>query len=82
MKRMRRRGCGAARDVECQVAHATGALQRGLNMQLSAEIFNLLNDGTYEVYNPDSENGFQVNGIDQARTEFGRQWQLGMRLSF
>ena len=57
-------------------------LGRGLNMQLSAEIFNLLNDGSYEVYNPNLETGFQINGIDNARFEFGRRWQLGMRLSF
>ena len=57
-------------------------LGRGLNMQVSAEIFNVFNDGTYFVYNDDAEAGFQINGVDGARLEFGRQWQLGMRLSF
>lgn len=51
-------------------------LGRGLNMQLSAEIFNLLNDGTYFI------DGFQVNGNNQAFRNFGRQWQLGMKLAF
>ena len=55
---------------------------RGVNMQLSAEVFNLLNDGTYMVYNPDYEAGFQINGINNARREFGRRWQLGLKLAF
>jgi hypothetical protein len=57
-------------------------LGRGMNMQVSAEVFNLLNDGTYKIYNNDIETGFQVNGVNTAFNEFGRQWQLGMRLSF
>ena len=57
-------------------------LAQRLNMQLSVEVFNLLNDGTYEVYNPDFETGFQINGVNNARREFGRRWQLGMKLAF
>jgi hypothetical protein len=55
---------------------------RGMNLQLSAEVFNLFNDGKYEVYNPDFEQGFQINGVNNARYEFGRRWQLGMKLAF
>jgi hypothetical protein len=41
------------------------ALSRGLNLQLSAEVFNLLNDGTYQIYNPVFERGQQINGINR-----------------
>jgi hypothetical protein len=57
-------------------------LGRGLNMQLSAEIFNALNDGTYQVYNPFFERGIQVNGVNEATNRFGRRWQLGMKLAW
>ena len=57
-------------------------LGRSMNLQLSAEIFNLLDDGTYQVYNPFLERGIQINGVNEARQRFGRSWQLGMRLSF
>ncbi len=57
-------------------------LGKGLNMQLSAEIFNLLNDGTYTVYNTFAEAGQQVNGNNEAFRRFGRRWQLGVRLAF
>ena len=52
-------------------------------MQLSADIFNLLNDGTYMINNPVFERGQQINGVNtDARFRFGRRWQLGMKLSF
>jgi outer membrane receptor protein involved in Fe transport len=57
-------------------------LGKGLNMQVSAEIFNVLDDSTYSVYNPDSNNGVQVNGINEAARRFGRSWQVGMKLAF
>ena len=57
-------------------------LGRSLNLQLSAEIFNLFDDGTYQVYNPFLERGIQINGVNEARRRFGRSWQMGMRLSF
>ena len=57
-------------------------LGRSMNLQLSAEIFNLFDDGTYQVYNPFLERGIQVNGVNEARRRFGRSWQMGMRLSF
>ena len=57
-------------------------LGKSMNLQLSAEIFNLLDDGTYQVYNPFFERGIQTNGINEAQRRFGRSWQVGMRLSF
>lgn len=57
-------------------------LGRGLNMQVSAEVFNLLNDGTYIVYNQFQRAGFQVNGNNGAVRRFGRQWQVGMKIAF
>ena len=57
-------------------------LSRGLNMQVSAEVFNLLNDGTYQIYNPLTQTGEQVNGNNTAIRRFGRQWQIGMKLAF
>jgi hypothetical protein len=57
-------------------------LGRGLNMQFSAEIFNLLNDGTYIIFDPVLESGRQINGVNTATRRFGRQWQLGLKLAF
>ncbi len=57
-------------------------LGKSMNLQLSAEVFNLFDDGTYTIYNPFLERGIQVNGINEARRRFGRSWQMGMRLSF
>mgnify|MGYP003573187189 CR=1 FL=1 len=52
-------------------------------MQLSADIFNLLNDGTRIIWDPITQTGQYVNGnfINQ-RFRFGRQWQLGMKLNW
>ncbi len=57
-------------------------LGRGMNMQLAAEIYNVLNDGTYIVYNPFEERGLQINGQNEATRRFGRQFQMSMKLSF
>lgn len=57
-------------------------LGRGVNMQISAEVFNILNEGVYQVYNPDLETGFQINGVNNARRLFGRRWQVGFKLAF
>ena len=51
-------------------------------MQLSAEVFNLLNDGTYIIFNPVTESGHQINGTNEATKRFGRRWQLGLKLAF
>ena len=53
-----------------------------MNLQLSVEIFNLLNDDTYMIYNSFFERGQQLNGVNEAQRRFGRRWQLGARLSF
>jgi hypothetical protein len=57
-------------------------MRGGMNLQLSAEIFNLLNEGTYTIYNPFIETGYQLNGNNDAYRRFGRRYQVGMRLSF
>jgi hypothetical protein len=57
-------------------------LAKGMNLQLTAEIFNLLNDNTYIVYNADAKFGYQLNGTNAAYRRFGRQYQLGVRLAF
>ena len=49
-------------------------------MQLSAEVFNLLNDGTYQVWVGGA--GQQINGNNIAIRRFGRQWQLGVKMAF
>jgi len=55
---------------------------RNMNMQLSVEVFNLLNDGTYQVYNPAIELGERINGTNVAVRRFGRRWQLGLKFAF
>jgi len=57
-------------------------LPKGMNLQLTAEIFNLLNDNVYIIYNPYLGYGQQLNGANDAYRRFGRQYQLGMRLAF
>jgi len=57
-------------------------LGRGINGQASIEVFNLLNDGTYQVFSPFADSGQQVNGNNDALSRFGRSWQLGLRLAF
>jgi len=58
------------------------SLSHRMNLQLSAEVFNVLNDGTYQIYTPDLERGAQINGTNEAFRRFGRQWQLGAKLAF
>jgi hypothetical protein len=55
---------------------------RRLNLQLSAEVFNVLDDDTYLIYNPFLESGQQINGTNEAQRRFGRRWQLGARAAF
>ena len=57
-------------------------LARAVNLQLSAEVFNVLNDGTYQVYDAVSETGEQINGNNVSQRRFGRQWQAGVRVAF
>ena len=55
---------------------------RSVNVQATAEVFNVLNDGTYQIFDPVPETGEQINGNNVALRRFGRQWQLGLRLGF
>jgi hypothetical protein len=55
---------------------------RKLNLQLSAEVFNALDDDTYLIYNPFFESGQRLNGLNEAQRRFGRRWQLGVRAAF
>jgi hypothetical protein len=57
-------------------------LGRSLNLQISAEVFNLLNDGTYTIYNDWLQGGRRINGRNDAYRRFGRQWQLGLKMAF
>jgi hypothetical protein len=57
-------------------------LGRGMNMQVAAEVYNLLNEGTYIVYDTTEEAGFQINGNNDAYRLFGRQFQLSAKISF
>jgi hypothetical protein len=57
-------------------------LSKGMNLQLDAEIFNLLNSDTYSVYNTFLKSGQQINGTNDATRRFGRTYQIGMRLAF
>jgi hypothetical protein len=51
------------------------AISRAVQFQLSAEVFNLLNDDTLIIDD-------RVNGLNGGVRRFGRRWQLGMRLGF
>jgi len=51
------------------------AISRAVHLQLSAEVFNLLNDDTLIL-------GDQINGDNGGVRRFGRRWQIGMRLAF
>jgi hypothetical protein len=57
-------------------------LRGGLNLQVSAEVFNLLNERHYQIYNPQFGYGRQVNERNDATITPGRQYQIGMRLAF
>jgi hypothetical protein len=52
------------------------------SLQASAEVFNVLDDETYLIYNPFFEAGQRVNGVNEAQRRFGRRWQVGLRLAF
>ena len=57
-------------------------LSRGLNLQFSVEVFNLLDDRTYTIYNDFLGIGREVNGTPQAYRRWGRSLQLGFRAAF
>jgi hypothetical protein len=60
------------------------ALPKGIQMQLSALVENLFNDGTYIIYNEaqNVQSGRQINGVNEATNRFGRRYELSMRLAF
>jgi hypothetical protein len=58
------------------------SLPKGMNLQLHANIFNLLNEDTYSVYNINTKRGEQVNGTADATRRFGRQYEVGLNLAF
>jgi outer membrane receptor protein involved in Fe transport len=57
-------------------------LPKGMNLQFTVEAFNLLNEDTYVIYNPRLNYGQNINGTNDAYREFGRQFQVGVRLAF
>ncbi|HEX4826457.1 MAG TPA: carboxypeptidase regulatory-like domain-containing protein [Candidatus Polarisedimenticolaceae bacterium] len=57
-------------------------LGKGMNLQLTAEIFNLFGENTYRIYNDFTNSGQQLNGTNDGTRAFGRQYQIGMRLAF
>jgi len=57
-------------------------LSRAATLQVSAEVFNLLDDQTYTIYNPGLGVGRRLNGANEAYLREGRQWQVGLRLAF
>ncbi|MBZ5640483.1 MAG: TonB-dependent receptor, partial [Acidobacteriia bacterium] len=57
-------------------------LGKGMNLQVAADIFNLLDDRTYQIWNPFAELGDQLNGYNDGFTRIGRNYQLSMKLSF
>lgn len=57
-------------------------LGRGVRILASLEVFNLLNDGAYIIFNPTLGYGQNLDGANEATRRFGRQFQLGFRLSF
>ncbi len=58
------------------------ALPGGRSLQASFEIFNLMNDRYYQIFNHDFGMGRQINGRNEAFLSIGRQYQVGMKLSF
>ena len=51
------------------------SLRGGVNLQVTADVFNVLNDNTLRVVN-------QVNKFNGSFRRFGRRFQLGLRLAF
>ena len=58
------------------------AVGRDFNLQLSVEVFNALNDETYQIYNPFLEEGRRLNGLNEAQRRLGRRWQVGLRIAY
>jgi len=50
-------------------------LNGGVNMQVTADVFNLFNDDSLRIFG-------QTNGFNGSVRRFGRQFQLGLRVAF
>jgi hypothetical protein len=57
-------------------------LGKGMNLQTAVDIFNLMNDRKYMIYDQFAETGYQLNGVNAGTTRIGRTYQLSMKLSF
>ncbi len=68
-------------NVDVRVAKEI-ELQRGRSLQLTAEVFNLLNDDALVIWNPFLRYGQIIGGRMDATRRFGRQFQVGFRLAF
>lgn len=55
---------------------------RRLNIQLGADIFNLLDDDTYIIYNEGLKYGRIINGTAEGTRNFGRRYQVSAKLQF
>ena len=64
--------------VDLKLAKAF-SVNRRIQMRLSVEVFNLLDDDTLKVYNPDYDLGLEVDGLIWARREFGRRIRRPVR---
>ncbi len=54
----------------------------GMNLQTSLEIYNMLDERVYMIFNPGSEIGRQVNGRNEAIITNGRRFLLSGKLTF
>ena len=57
-------------------------LPRGQNLQLSLEVYNLLDSQVLQIYNPATESGLRVNGENESRVTTGRSYQITGKLTF
>ncbi len=53
-----------------------------MNLQLTASVYNLLNDQVYRIYNGGLQFGRQLNGNNEAERLAGRRFEVGFRLAF
>ena len=67
--------------VDTRIAKEISAGKR-VSLQLSAEVFNLLDNDFLRIYNDTLELGRQLNGINESTRDLGRRVQLGLRLAF
>lgn len=68
-------------NVDVRVAKEFKA-GRNLNIQLGADIFNLLDDDTYIIYNEGLKYGRILNGSAEGTRNFGRRFQISVKFQF